>query len=349
MTVKPTDSNADDTPDATAQTDGGQELDADLFTRTSDVPELTRKQKLVQVLDTYLYAPFSVMVNDWRGAIGIGIVVVFVLMATVGDWVTPTSPVMDGPPTLVPFENMQHPLGTDKMGQDMLKRTINAAPAMLKMILSGALLSVGIGTAIGTVAGYKGGSIDSVLMSITDIVLTLPGLVLIVVLAAIYQPESPFLVGILLGIDNWPGLARTIRSQVLSIREEAFTEASRAMGLSEFQILRKNVISNLMPYISVNFANGAKGIIFESVGLYFLGILPFTVENWGVMMNNGYNGADLTDPGQVHLLFVPMFMIVFVSLGFILLAQALDRVFNVRLRARHSKTAGGEDEDPDLE
>jgi peptide/nickel transport system permease protein len=110
------------------------------------------------------------------------------------------------------------------------------------------------------------------------------------------------------------------------------------MGLSQFTILRRDVISNLMPYISINFANGARRIIFESVALYFLGILPFTTLNWGVMMNEAYHNADLTNLDQIHWLLVPMITISVVSLGFILLAQGLDRIFNVRLRARHEST-----------
>ena len=179
-------------------------------------------------------------------------------------------------------------------------------------------------------------------MTVTDVVLTIPGIALVIVLASIYQPESPLVVGLILGIDNWPKLARTVRSQVLSIREEAFTEASRIMGLSELHILRKDVVSNLMPYISVNFATSARKIIFESVGLYFLGILPRSNLNWGLMMNDAYNQANLTNPDQIHWLLVPMALIILISLGFILLAQGLDRVFNVRLRARH-ETAGGDE------
>ncbi|WP_436912380.1 ABC transporter permease [Halosimplex marinum] len=319
-------------------------MNEEIFTRTADVPEPTLFERVRRGFDAYIYAPVSIAMRDWRAALGSSILLLFVLTATIGVRIVPEPSIMDGPTFVPPFQNWAYPLGTDVMGQSIFEMVVHASPAMLKMIMAGSLLSVGLGTFIGTVAGYKGGAVDSVFMTITDVVLTIPGLVLIIVLTAIYDPTDPFVVGLLLGIDNWPRLARTIRSQVLSIREEAFTEASRILGLSQWHILRKDVITNLMPYISVNFANSSRRIIFESVGLYFLGILSVTSSlNWGVMLNTAYNQGNMTDMSQLHWVLVPMFVITLVSLGFILFAQGLDRVFNVRLRARHAKTVGADE------
>ncbi|WP_158059647.1 ABC transporter permease [Halorussus halophilus] len=330
------------TDGGTSSSSGGAGgVDETIFTQTSNVPDPTVREKVERGFRRRVYAPSAILLNDWRGLLGALILVGFVLLGTVGVYVVPEPIVMEGPIFVPPFTDWTYPLGTGVMGQDILKQVVHATPAMLQMITAGALLSVVLGTGIGTVAGYRGGRADSVLMTLTDTVLTIPGLVLIIVLATIYQPENPFVVGLILGIDNWPRLARTVRSQVLSIREEAFTEASRIMGLSDVHILRRDVISNLMPYISVNFANSARRIIFESVALYFLGILPQSQLNWGVMMDDAYTGANLTNPNQIHWLLVPMALIILISLGFILLAQGLDRIFNVRLRARHEGAADG--------
>nr|WP_227378667.1 ABC transporter permease [Haladaptatus halobius] len=343
--MKPT----DDAADSTARADGGTSsrsggaggIDETIFTQMSNVPEPTAREKVERAFERHVYAPGAVLLNDWRALVGATILLGFVVMGTVGVYLVPEPTVMEGPIFVPPFTDWKYPLGTGVMGQSIFKQVVHAAPAMLQMITAGALLSVALGTTIGTVAGYRGGRTDQTLMTVTDTVLTIPGLVLVIVLATIYQPEDPFVVGLILGIDNWPRLARTIRSQVLSIREEAFTEASRIMGLSELHILRRDVISNLMPYISVNFANSARRIIFESVALYFLRILPTSQLNWGVMMADAYTGANLTNPNQIHWLLVPMALLILVSLGFILLAQGLDRVFNVRLRARHEGSASG--------
>lgn len=341
--MKPTSDTTD------TQSDGGA-VEEDVFTQMADVSEPTLREQIVSAFDRHIRAPGAVLVHDWRALLGSAILSMFVLTGTIG-WVSASNwwlfesvsiveqpSVMEGPIFAGPFQNFAHPLGTDVMGKSLFEQIVHATPAMIEMIVAGALLSVSIGTLIGTVAGYRGGAIDTVLMTITDVVLTIPGIALVIVIAAIYQPRDPFVVGLILGIDNWPRLARTLRSQVLSVREEAFTEASRIMGLSQLTILRKDVVSNLMPYISINFANSARRIIFESVGLYFLGILPFTTLNWGVMLNEAYHSADLTNLGQIHWLLVPLCAILLVSFGFILLAQGLDRIFNVRLRARHETT-----------
>lgn len=331
-------------PTEEVETDGGSPIDRDIFTRTADVKEPSAVERFVRAVDAYVYAPLAVAAEDVRTLIGGTIVLGFVLTATVGVMVVSPPKVMEGPLFLPPFQDWRFPLGTGGLGKDLFAQIIHSAPAMLKIILAGALFSIVVGTLIGTVAGYKGGTLDRVLMSFTDVVLTIPGLALVIVLASIYPPENPYLVGLILGIDNWPRLSRTIRSQVLSIREEAFTEASRIMGLSQARILRQDVISNLMPYISINFANSSRRIIFESVALYFLGILPFTTLNWGVMLNEAYENISFTNPDRLYVILVPMVVIIIISLGFMLLAQGLDRVFNVRLRARHAKTTGGDEE-----
>lgn len=320
------------------ETDGGSPVEDDLFSRTSGMADSSRADRFRYALNAHVYTPLAVAAEDARTLVGGAIIVGFGLMSTIGVVLVEPPRTMEGPIFQPPFQTWEYPLGTGGLGKDLFAQVIHSAPPMLEMILAGALLSTGIGTLIGTVAGYKGGRLDTALMGVTDLVLTIPGLALIVVLAAIYRPEDPAIVGLILGIDNWPRLSRTIRSQVLSIREEAFTEASRIMGLSEATLLRKDVISNLMPYISINFAESARRIIFESVALYFLGILPFTTLNWGVMLNEAYENISLTDPAKLYVILVPMIAIIVLSLGFILASQGLDRVFNVQLRARHART-----------
>ncbi|MFC7196665.1 ABC transporter permease [Halosimplex aquaticum] len=255
--------------------------------------------------------------------------------------VYPQPTTMEAPIFAPPFQSLSYPLGTGVLGQQIDRQIVHATPAMLKMILSGALLSMVLGTAIGTVAGYKSGRWDYVLMLFSDTVMTVPALALVVVLVAVYVPEDPYVVGLILGINNWPGLARTVRSEVLSIRENDVVEAARVMGLSDARIVRKYVVRNLMPYISINFANSSRRIIFEAVGLYFLGLLPTSAQNWGIMMQEAYNNSDLTALSQLHWLVFPMLTIVLLVLGLILTAQSLDRLWNVRLRARQ---LGDEDE-----
>lgn len=358
--MKPSESDPAGVPD------GGRvetEDPADLFTKTSDVTQPSRLERAQRFFDSYVYTPFAIGWNDWRTRTGALIVIFYILLGTVGVVITPVpeAPIYEpglqpfhpgwfsvGSATVfglsIPWPDLHAPLGTQRTGLSLLGLIVHATPAMFKMILAGALFSAGLGTLIGTLSGYKGGKIDTVLMSLTDIVLVIPALALVIVIASIYPPRSPYIVGIILGIDNWPGLARNIRSQVLSIRQESYVEAHRTMNLPTSHILRKDITAQMMPYISINFANGSRRIIFESVALYFLGILPFTNQNWGVILNTAYGYISLTNIAELYWLLEPMIVIMVLTIGLVLFAQGLDQVFNVRLQARHAKTKGADED-----
>ncbi|MFC7196429.1 ABC transporter permease [Halosimplex aquaticum] len=203
------------------------------------------------------------------------------------------------------------------------------------MMAAGGLFTVSMGTLFGTVSGYKGGTVDVVLSTITDIFINIPGLPLVIVLAAIIQPENPYVLGLLLTVAAWAGLARAIRSQVLSIRTEAFTEASRTIGVPQQKIILRDVLPHLLPYITVNLVQAMRNVLFGAVGLYFIGVLPITDPNWGTILNTAYSNNAHLRPNVIHWLLIPTAVIVVLSIGMILLSQSLDRVFNPRVRAKH--------------
>lgn len=312
------------------------------FNRVSDI-ETTRSQQYRRQLDEYVVAPIRVLLNDRRGLVGSVILLFFLLMGTVGVQIVPRPEILEGPQLYPALQDPAFPLGTDMSGRDILGMIVHATPAMLKMISGGAVFSISVATIWGVVSGFKGGTIDTGLMSIADVLMTIPGLPLVILIAAIFEPRNPFVVGILLSVHGWAGLARAIRSQVLTVREESYVEASRTMGISTIHILSKDIIPNLMPYIVVNFVMRARGIIFASVGLYFLGILPSSTLNWGVMLNEAYSaGGVMTSLKAAHWFLVPMLTIILMSMGLILFGQAADQLFNPRIRARHAKTSDDE-------
>ncbi|ESP87009.1 ABC transporter permease [Candidatus Halobonum tyrrellensis] len=315
----------------------------ELFDTDVDHEPTPRRVQLKRSFDLYVAAPARVAIHDWRALVGMLIVGAFLLVGTVGVWLVEQPISGDAPILVQPFQDLSYILGTDTLGRPIGAQLIHATPGMLKMIFAGAVVSIGLAALVGVLSGFmRGNIVDTVLMAVTDVIITIPGLPLVIVLIAIFQPESPYVVGVLLGLDNWPGLARTVRSQVLSIREDSYVEASQIMGLPTSTILRRDIIGQLMPYITVNSALASRRIIFESVGLYFLGILPFTSFNWGVLMNLAYQGGALTDPQLLHWLVFPMLTIILMAFGLVLLSQGMDSVFNVRLRARHATTTGDE-------
>jgi peptide/nickel transport system permease protein len=223
--------------------------------------------------------------------------------------------------------------GTDKFGQDLLALTIHSTPAMFKMILAGSVFATSVAVLVGIVSGYRGGLTDRVAMTVSDIVLTVPGLPLTLVLVATIEPSNPYFIGIILTTASWAGLARNIRSEVLTIRDYSYVESSRLSGIGTFRVLVRDILPNLAPYILINFVSSARGVIFGSVGLYFLGVLPFTNQNWGIMLNQAYNNGALLDPSRFYWIFVPIVTITGLSVSLVLMAQGLDRLFNPRIRA----------------
>lgn len=313
-----------------------------------DVIDAHTREQITEQIEAGLIAPFRVFWSDWRSRVGLVIVLFFVFLGTGARYLVDPPRTHQGPVMERAFQNWAHPLGTDVMGQDIISAMVYGTTPILQMILSGCIFATLMSIAIGTTSGYKGGMTDRVLTTVTDIAMTIPGLPLIIVLGFIIEPRSPYVVGILLTINAWAGLSRMIRSEVLSIREMDYVEASHAMGIDTHRIIRTDVLPNIMPFVLIGSVRMARSVIFNSVVLYFLGILPFTTMNWGVMMNYAYEsaaGAPIV-ARTVHWILPPMLAIVLFTLGLIFMSQGMDRVFNPRLRAKHEKTNSDETTTP---
>ncbi|WP_276253072.1 ABC transporter permease [Halomontanus rarus] len=311
--------------------------DTSPFETVSDTDiETSRTTRYRKFLENHIVVPLKIFLGDWRGIVGTVIVSMYVFMGTIGVLIFERPSPNEGSPNSPPFETMALPLGTDALGQDIFRSLIFATPTMLLMILSGGVFAIFVASIVGISAGYKGGRMDSFLMGLSDMMIALPGLPLVMVITTIFAPRSAILVGILLAINQWAGLARTLRAQVLTLRDESFVEAARVMGIPTYRIIIDDIVPGLMPYILISFVNAARAVIFGSVALYFLGVLPFSNFNWGVMMNIANDqGNALVIPAYRHTILFPMLAIVGLSMGLVLIAQAADRLFNVRLRSRH--------------
>lgn len=301
-------------------------------------PYEQRKLEIYQELfDRYVGEPLAILWDDYRGRFGLLIVSLYVLMGTVGVTLVPAPSTNMGPRMIQPFTDPRFPLGTDGLGQGLLSLMVHATPDMLKMILAGAVFSNCLGVSIGLYTGYVGGTKDKAIMTVVDTLNSIPGIPLLIILAALLEPTNPFLIGIILSIQRWTGTVRTIRSQVIPLANQEHVEASRALGESKSALLVTEILPHLLPYVFIGFLGGATYIVFASVGLYFLGILPFSTQNWGIVLNFAYerSGA-LYSLQAAHWLVVPLVTIVGLNVGLTMLAQAFDQVFNPRVRARHN-------------
>jgi len=199
-----------------------------------------------------------------------------------------------------------------------------------------AFITLGIGLVVGMTAGYVGGIVDSALMTMADIVLTIPGFPLLLVLASTVFKKAmdPFSLALVLSIAAWAGLSRSIRSQVLSLKEREFIEAAKCLGLSRLHIIFKEVLPNLAPYIVTILILQVTRAIYSEVALYTLGVAPYNTTNWGVMLNNAIQQSGAIYSTRRSNLLAPAFFIVLLQLGLITLAGGLDEVLNPRIRRK---------------
>ncbi len=300
-------------------------------------PPLTVKEVLKSFIEDWVVIPAKILVRNKKALAGFIITLGYIIMATVGPHVVPypksyTCPVYL-PPTLFKWPpSLQHPLGCDYFGADIWSEIVWGAPSVLSIAFIAGLITTVVGITVGMVSGFLGGKVDSVLMTITDIVMVIPGLPLLIVLSTVVRMANPFVIGAILSITAWAGLARSIRSQVLSLRNREFVEAAKALGLPTRHIVFREIMPNLMSYIAINFIFATTGAIYSSVGLYFLGMLPFTTVNWGIMLNWAYAQGALSSLSTIHYILAPIIAIVGFQTGLILFSYAIDEMFNPRLR-----------------
>lgn len=278
---------------------------------------------------------WRILRHDPSSMAGFIIVALYVCMAVIGPFI-PVSHV-ENPMAAYEGPSLAHLLGTDYAGRDTFKEIIQGSTPVLIVAVLASAFSVVIGVVIGLSAGILRGVGDTILMRIADIFLTIPSLPLVIVLVAFIQSSSPFVLAGIIAITGWAGLARSVRSQALSLARRDFVEAAQVQGLSFWNVLSRQLLPNIGSYVAMNFLLGITGAIYAEVGLYFLGIAPFTASNWGVMLNFAINqaGAIYTSQSLLYLL-SPMVAIVVLQIGFVLFTRALDQLFNPRIRTQWS-------------
>ncbi len=304
----------------------------------SRAPRPTLGEMLRGFVQDWVVFPLKIIVRNKKALVGFIIILGFALMAIVGPEVVPqplkpTCPPYE-PPTIFKWPpSLAHPLGCDYMGYDIWAQIVWGSRTVLEIAFIAGFITIAVGITVGMVAGFLGGRTDTVLMGITDVVMTIPGLPLLIVLASLVRTSNPAVVGLILSVTAWAGLARAIRSQVLSLKYREFVEAAKALGMSTGYIVFREIMPNLMSYIAINFIFSVIGAIYGCVGLYFLGMLPFTSYNWGIMLNMAYSQAGaLYTPQAYHYLLAPIIAVVLLQAGLILFSYAIDEIFNPRLR-----------------
>jgi len=178
-----------------------------------------------------------------------------------------------------------HPLGTDTLGRDVWARLAYGARTSLFVGGLAMTLSLGIGVTVGLVGGYFGGAVDTALMWLVDLVLTMPTLLLLIVLATVLPP-SLLTIPLVIGVVGWTTFARTVRGEVLSLRERDYLLAARALGASHTRIMVRHLLPGVLPGVVVLAALGMSGAIGIDAGLSYLGLgVPLPTPSWGRMVS----------------------------------------------------------------
>lgn len=275
----------------------------------------------------------TVLRHNRRALTGFVLLVGFGLMALLGPLLVPLDT------TTHYLERFQMPsaahwLGTDYAGRDTFAQLVHGSRDVMAIAFSSAFLALLIALVTGIVAGLARGRTDRWLMQLIDIFLTLPRFPLMAIMAGLFSIQEPFTFGLVLALFYWPGIARSIRSQILTLRSKDFVEASQLMLLPLHHVMFGELMPNMIPYLALSFINVARDAIVASVGIMLLGIVPLSTSNWGMMLNLAatQTGA-IYVPNAYPYLLAPIGCIVLFQFALMAFASGLEELFDPRLRA----------------
>ncbi|MDQ0471744.1 peptide/nickel transport system permease protein [Labrys wisconsinensis] len=224
---------------------------------------------------------------DPTARIGAGLLLGLVLMALLAPAIRPGDPLaIVAEPLLRPFADAAHPLGTDRLGRDVLAGLMHGARTTLLVAVASAAAALGAGSVVGVLAGFRGGLADAVLMRITEAFQTVPGFLLALAAVSVTGPSVPTLI-LAIALGGWTPAARVVRAEVLSLRERDFVAAARTMGMGPFAIAFREILPNAFgPVGSLAAITVAAAILIEAA-LSFLGFGDPNRVSWGSMIAEG--------------------------------------------------------------
>ncbi|HLO04952.1 MAG TPA: ABC transporter permease [Symbiobacteriaceae bacterium] len=271
----------------------------------------------------------------WRNPlsrVGFILLVLFLLMAILGPELIPA--LKSNYANRLKPPSADHWLGTDLAGKDTLAQLVLGSRDVLLVAAYAGVFAISFATIIGVVAGLQGGAVDNALMLFTNVILTTPTFPMTMILSMVIRTSNSLVFGLMLSLFSWAGLAKAIRSQVLTLKHREFIEASRIMGISKVNIILYDVLPNIVSYIAVNFISIMRNAITASVGLMVLGLVPFQGNHWGVMITVAISqtGALMGSGSMVYFL-APVVCLMLFQLGCYFFATGLDEALNPRLRS----------------
>jgi peptide/nickel transport system permease protein len=295
---------------------------------TADVPMLSG----IANMFSSIWGTIRLLARNRVGLLGLIGLLFFFLLTFVGPYIVPLDTTVKVSEIYAPL-SWQHPLGTDSQGKDVWTQIIHGGRELIIVSIVAALLSTVIGAGLGALAAVAGGWIDSALMMLTDIWLTIPQLPLLIVLAAFIRVDNPAALVLIIGLLSWPGLLRAVRSQVLAIKQRDFIEAARLLNLSTGHIIFREVLPNMMSYITINFILAITAAMGFQATLVFLGVVPLSGTNWSVMIRLADTRGAIFSRDSFWYIMAPVLAISLFQLTLVALERGCAEVFNPRLRS----------------
>ena len=271
----------------------------------------------------------SNVLKSKRGRFSLAVIALFVFVAIFGALLAPDDPYASSTDVLQP-PSREHLLGTTEQGADVLSQLLGGARVSIVVGFSAAVISAVLGAAVGLIGGFYGGWTDKIFDSFENWFLVIPQLPLMIVLARLLDPSLGVLIFVI-GITSWAGTGRIVRSQVLTLKERAFVERARALGATNWHIIRRHILPNALPLIFANTVLIVAVAILAEAGLSFLGLGDPSNISWGTMIENGFS-AGAPSAGAWWYLVPPGLCITVLVFSIGLLGYVWEQHINPRLQ-----------------
>jgi peptide/nickel transport system permease protein len=263
--------------------------------------------------------------------IGFALLIPMIVIGLSASLLTPYSPTHAGQFSKNLLPSLKHPLGTDQLGIDVFSEVVYGLQASLLVGTIAGLIGILMGTVVGAIAGYKGGLVDGVLVRVVDAMLVFPVWPMMVIIAAYLPSVTILAIALIIGIFNWAWPARSIRSQVMSLKERDFVHLAKLSGLGDLETVFKEVVPNMLSYIGANLAYAVSGAIVAEAALSLIGLGPMDVTTLGKMLFWARMWSAMVK-GLWWWILPPALLLVLIFMSLQIINIGLDETYNPRLK-----------------
>jgi peptide/nickel transport system permease protein len=264
--------------------------------------------------------------------IGLAMILSLILFSLIGSLFVDTQRARPLSVMAIQPPSWELPFGSDRQGRDLLAVMIAGTPLTMRIGLIAGLIGVGVGTVLAFISAYYGGIVDSIVRGMVDVGLTVPGLVVLIILAVtIREGITVNQMALVVACLAWLYPTRVIRSQVLTMRERSWVQVARLSGMSGPEVIVKEMLPNLFPYLAAALVNSVSGAVLASVGLEALGLGPIESPTLGMTVYwVQFNAAIIN--GWWWWWVEPIVILFILFIGLFLISLGLDEIANPRLR-----------------